>query len=139
VAPFPTFKVWFCANKPVVIKTRLKMKLVDEDLHDHGVRQILNFGHTIGHALERLFADKKRAISHGYAVAMGICYEAHLSHKQGFISEKEVKEIIQFMLRFYKPINLTESDLTSLTHYCFDDKKNKNENLRFIFLKSTSD
>jgi len=95
----------------------------------------LNFGHTMGHAIERLFAEKKRAMSHGYAVAMGICYEAYLSYKEGFIALKDVNAIQQFILRFYKPLNLTESDVTTLTNYCFDDKKNKNGIPNFIFLE----
>ena len=114
---------------------QFKTKIVSEDLYDNGIRQILNFGHTFGHAIERLFAEKKRAISHGYAVAMGICYEANLSHKQGFITLEDANNIQQFILRFYKPLHFTESDLTTLTHYCFDDKKNKNEKIRFVFLE----
>jgi len=112
-----------------------KMKIVEEDLHDKGARQILNFGHTVGHAIERLFAEKKRTISHGYAVAMGICYETFLSHKKGVLSLNDYEEIQQFILRFFKPLNFTESDITTITNYCFDDKKNKNGILRFIFLE----
>ena len=105
---------------------QFKAAIVAEDLHDNGKRQILNFGHTVGHAIERLFAEKKRTISHGYAVAMGICYEAYLSHKQGFITLKDVETIQQFILRFYKPIKLSDSDITAIINYCFDDKKSKN-------------
>jgi 3-dehydroquinate synthase len=114
---------------------QFKETLVAGDLHDKGVRQILNFGHTVGHAIERLFAEKKRAISHGYAVAIGICFEAYLSYKQGFISRNEVDEILQFILRFYKPAELTNAELTALTNYCFDDKKNINNKPNFIFLQ----
>lgn len=114
---------------------QFKMKWVKKDLHDHGARQILNFGHTVGHAIERLFAEKKRTISHGYAVAMGICYETYLSHKQGYLTLHEVEQIQQFILRFFKPLQLSDADLTMLTDFCFDDKKNKNEILRFIWLK----
>jgi 3-dehydroquinate synthase len=112
-----------------------KMKLVAEDLHDQGARQILNFGHTVGHAIERLFAEKKRKIAHGYAVAIGICYETYLSHQKGTLTLNDCEEIQQFILRFYKPLSFSEPDITALTNYCFDDKKNKNGNLRFIFLK----
>jgi 3-dehydroquinate synthase len=114
---------------------RFKENLVAEDLHDKGSRQILNFGHTVGHAIERLYAEKKRTISHGYAVAMGICYEAYGSHKKGNLSLQEYEEILQLILRFFKPLNFIESDITALTHYCLDDKKNKNENVHFVFLK----
>jgi len=112
-----------------------KETLVVEDLHDKGVRQILNFGHTIGHAIERLFAEKKRVISHGYAVAMGVCYEAYLSHNQNFITLQEFEQILRFILRFYKPLQLADDDLTTLAHYCFEDKKNINSTLPFIFLE----
>ena len=111
-----------------------KLKLVTEDLHDHGVRQILNFGHTVGHAIERLYAEKKRTISHGYAVAIGICHEAYLSYKKGYLSINDYEEILLFILRFYKPLHFSESEITALTHYCFDDKKTKNGDLCFIFL-----
>jgi len=123
------------SNKWIDDAIQFKMKLVTEDLHDKGMRQILNFGHTVGHAIERLFAEKKRAISHGYAVAMGICYEIYLSYKEGFITQEEVNTIQQFILRFYKPLNLTSSDINMLTNYCFDDKKNKNGIPHFIFLE----
>ena len=122
-------------NKWIEEAIQFKMKLVSEDLHDKGVRQILNFGHTVGHAIERLFAEKKRTVSHGYAVAMGICYEAYMSHKNGNLTLKDYETILHYILRFYKPLELTESDITALTNYCFDDKKNKNGILRFILLE----
>jgi len=105
---------------------QFKMKLVAEDLHDKGARHILNFGHTVGHAIERLFAKKKRTISHGYAVAMGICYEANLLYKKGVITLKDAETIQELIFRFYKPLTFSESDLTAITSYCFDDKKTKN-------------
>jgi len=114
---------------------QFKETLVAKDLHDKGERQILNFGHTVGHAIERLFAEKKRTMSHGYAVAMGICYEIYLSYKQGLITQHETEEVLRFVLRFYKPLTLTDADLTALTHYCFDDKKTINATPQFIFLE----
>ncbi|MDR2972636.1 MAG: 3-dehydroquinate synthase [Bacteroidales bacterium] len=112
-----------------------KMKIVEKDLHDNEIRQILNFGHTVGHAIERLFAEKKRNISHGYAVAMGICYESYISWKKGNLPMKCYKDILHFILRFYKPLNFTKSDISALANYCCDDKKNKNEIVRFIILE----
>jgi 3-dehydroquinate synthase len=122
-------------NKWIEEAIHFKETLVAEDLHDNGVRQILNFGHTVGHAIERLFAEKKRTIAHGYAVAMGICYEAFISHKKEYLTFNEYEDIQQLILRFYKPIHFTETDIIALTNYCFDDKKNKNEIIRFIFLE----
>jgi len=112
-----------------------KMELIKNDFYDKGIRQILNFGHTIGHAIERLFAEKKRAMSHGYAVAMGMCYEVYLSYNQGFITQQEAENILLFILRFYKPLELTDSELTAITNYCFDDKKTHNGTLHFVVLE----
>ena len=114
---------------------QFKNTVVAEDLHDNGIRHILNFGHTIGHAIERLYAEKKRTISHGYAVAMGICYESYLSYKKGFITLDEVETILQFINRFYKPLNFSEAETTTITNYCFDDKKNKNGVPNFVYLQ----
>ena len=112
-----------------------KMKLIENDLHDKGVRQILNFGHTVGHAIERLFAEKKRKMSHGYAVAMGMCHEVYLSYKQGFIIQQDAEIIFRFILRFYKHLELTDTELTAITKYCFDDKKTKNGVPHFVILE----
>lgn len=113
---------------------QFKTTVITEDLHDQGVRHILNFGHTIGHAIERLYAEKKRNIPHGYAVATGICYESYLSYKKGFITLNEVEMIQQFINRFYKPIDFSEAETTAITNYCFDDKKNKNGVPNFVYL-----
>jgi 3-dehydroquinate synthase len=114
---------------------KFKTTLVTKDLRDQGARQILNFGHSVGHAFERLFAEKKRTISHGYAVALGICYEAYLSYKNGVLSFHDMETILQMILRFYKPIKLSDSEIDAVTNYCFDDKKNKNGVPKFIFLE----
>ena len=122
-------------NEWIEESVQFKMKLVAKDLHDKGVRQILNFGHTVGHAIERWCAEKKRNVSHGYAVAMGICFESYLSYKQGFITLQDAEKVLEFILRFYKPLKLTDPDITTLAHYCFDDKKTINNTPRFIFLE----
>jgi 3-dehydroquinate synthase len=133
---FTKIKYTILKDKWIEEAIRFKETLVAEDLHDQGVRQILNFGHTVGHAIERLYAEKKRIISHGYAVAIGICYEVYLSYKQGYITYDEVNAIQQFILRFYPPLHFTDSEITAIINYCFDDKKNKNETLHFIHLET---
>jgi len=112
-----------------------KTTLVQEDLYDYGVRQILNFGHTFGHAIERLFAEKKRTISHGYAVAIGICYEVLMSNKRGLLPLKDADSILLFIFRFYKNIKFSDSDLDAISNYCFDDKKSTNNTPKFIMLE----
>jgi 3-dehydroquinate synthase len=116
---------------------KFKTNIVAEDLHDKGKRHILNFGHTVGHAIERLYAEKKRNISHGYAVAIGICHESYLSYKKGFITFNEVETILQLINMFYKPLIFSDAEITAITHYCFDDKKNTNGEPKFVYLEKT--
>lgn len=75
----------------------IKKSFVEEDEHDTGIRQMLNFGHTIGHAIE-LASDFQ--VSHGKAVAKGMAYMAEIAEKQGWCS-KETKDAIIGLLQRY--------------------------------------
>lgn len=76
----------------------IKKKFVEEDEHDTGVRQLLNFGHTIGHAIE-IASDFE--ISHGCAVAKGMAYMAEIAEKQGWC-DSETKNRIIDLLKLYE-------------------------------------
>lgn len=80
----------------------IKKKFVEEDEHDTGVRQLLNFGHTIGHAIE---IASNFEISHGQAVAKGMAYMAEIAEKQGWCSSETRESIISLL-------DLYEFDLT---------------------------
>ena len=80
----------------------IKTRIVEEDEFDTGVRQLLNFGHTIGHAIEKA-ADF--TVSHGKAVAKGMTMIAEISKKQGWCSEETARRIIEVL-------NLYEFDLS---------------------------
>lgn len=73
----------------------IKEEIVAKDLYDRGVRASLNFGHTVGHAIETL---SEYAISHGLAVAKGMALEATISHLAGYLSRDET-ELVQRTLR----------------------------------------
>ena len=68
----------------------IKMRFVEEDVFDTGVRQLLNFGHTIGHAIEHA---TNFSVSHGKAVAKGMAMMAEISMKQGWCSEETTRRI----------------------------------------------
>lgn len=76
----------------------IKKGFVEEDEHDTGVRQLLNFGHTIGHAIEKA---SNFEISHGKAVAKGMAYMAEISERQGWCS-RETAEAIKALLDIYE-------------------------------------
>lgn len=113
----------------------IKRNITDKDPDEKGIRKILNFGHTIGHALESYWLDSRTPLLHGEAVAIGMVSESFLSYRAGNIPESDLFDIRNAILRIYghhprlvKPHN----DLIEIMH---TDKKNKSGELRFSLLK----
>jgi 3-dehydroquinate synthase len=113
----------------------IKRQITDQDPNEQGIRKILNFGHTIGHALESYWLDSRTPLLHGEAVAIGMVSESFLSYRAGNIPESDLFDIRKTILRIYghhpkfvKPYN----DLIEIMH---TDKKNKFGELRFSLLK----
>jgi 3-dehydroquinate synthase len=79
----------------------IKMKLVLADEKDQGTRRLLNFGHTIGHAIEQV-----HQISHGHAVSMGMIFESDLSVSMGFIDESITHQIQQLLNQYHLPTQM---------------------------------
>jgi len=111
----------------------LKSMIVEEDEKDKNIRNILNFGHTIGHALESYFGYDY--IKHGEAVAYGILYSSKLSNKYSGLSDSDFKEISNLINKISLP-QLKELDLDRLINLIINDKKNINGKLKFILLES---
>lgn len=72
----------------------VKMSVVEQDLHESGVRRVLNLGHTLGHALEALAARRGRTLPHGDAVAIGMVFAARLARREGALVERDLPERI---------------------------------------------
>ncbi|GAA0188341.1 3-dehydroquinate synthase [Fulvivirga kasyanovii] len=104
---------------------QIKHKIVTEDPHEGGLRKALNFGHTIGHAIESYLLNNDKGILHGEAVAAGMICEAYLSYKRKLISETELNEIIQFIQSIYEKITLSDADREEVCGYLMQDKKNR--------------
>lgn len=111
-----------------------KQSIVEQDLHDHGLRQILNFGHTVGHAIEALLLTKcengkceNGKYFHGYCVMYGIVAEAYLSHLICGLPAEVVSTLSRFMLENYGAAPITCSDYEALLALMQHDKKNKEQ------------
>ena len=118
---------------------RIKNKIVQEDPFEKNVRKSLNFGHTIGHALETYFMDapdNRAPLLHGEAVAAGMICEAYLSSTVINLSDNSLKEITDFILSKYKLILLREKDLDNITALMLHDKKNENGLVNFSLIPS---
>lgn len=106
-----------------------KSSVVRQDPTEQGMRKILNAGHTIGHALESFFLKAGNKILHGEAVAAGLVAEAWLSKKRGILSETELNEISEFILKVFGKLNIGSENLHAIAGLCSQDKKNKGKRI----------
>jgi len=94
------------SGKAVVLRgliaraVRLKALVVEKDERDSGVRQSLNLGHTIGHALE---AATGFTLRHGFAVAIGVAAEATIAHRMGYLRGADLRRILHLLRRLHLP------------------------------------
>ncbi len=109
----------------------IKQQIVDEDPHEHGLRKILNAGHTIGHALEATQKD----IYHGEAVAWGLVAEAKLSNELGILPSDQLDVIETCINKYYKESKPKDIDYNLMLEKIKNDKKNTNEYISFSLLQ----
>jgi 3-dehydroquinate synthase len=113
----------------------IKAEVVSKDEREAGLRAILNFGHTVGHAVET--ATGYRKYLHGEAVAMGMCAAADLALNAGILDNKEVSDIKEAIRMYELPCDLPEGlDAGDLINAMEIDKKTKSGRLNFILPES---
>ena len=114
----------------------IKQQIVAEDPMEKGLRKILNFGHTLGHAIETYFLGKpKLHLLHGEAIAAGMICEAFLSFKRGMIDQKTLENIEEFIFSVYGKATIKDTDIESIIALTSQDKKNKGKEIRFSLLE----
>ena len=116
-------------EKVVTTSAAIKAEVVRQDETESGLRRILNFGHTAGHALER-----ETQIWHGEAVASGMMFAARLSHALGFLSSGEVDQLKKVILSAGLPVDL-QADPEILYENLRKDKKREGEKIHFVLLE----
>ncbi|KIA88312.1 3-dehydroquinate synthase [Kaistella jeonii] len=118
------------------IETSMKIKqnVVEQDFAEQNIRKTLNFGHTIGHALESLFLLKGKPIMHGEAVALGMICETRISMLQDLISEETSDTIISNLRKFFPHINVSAFSGEEILNLMKNDKKNSHGNINFSLL-----
>ncbi|TDQ18384.1 3-dehydroquinate synthase [Algoriphagus boseongensis] len=114
---------------------QIKKNVVEQDPKEQGLRKILNFGHTIGHAFESHFLDSANHLLHGEAIALGMICEGYLSIKKTGLSQSEFQEMTQKLLDIYGKVNFNETDLDPILDLCLQDKKNEGSTLMFSLLE----
>ena len=112
----------------------IKQDVVEKDFHESNIRKTLNFGHTIGHAVESLCLQQGNPILHGEAVAMGMIAEAHLAYLENLISEDDSKGIIENIQRYYPYLDISDFSDENITELLLNDKKNIDSKINFSLL-----
>ncbi|MCK9267650.1 MAG: 3-dehydroquinate synthase [Alkaliphilus sp.] len=117
---------------PHVIKRccEIKADIVSQDEKEGGLRKILNFGHTFGHALEGITDFSK--YSHGEAVIIGMYCETIIAKKLGMIDEKYAEEILSFLSNLGMNLNISNYSIAELVDWMSKDKKNIGGKISFV-------
>ncbi len=102
---------------------KIKAAVAKKDPRERGLRKILNFGHTIGHALEGHFLHTSNRLFHGEAIAAGMVIESHIAFKKGYLKAKDLDEISAFILSVFGKIQLPQD--AQWLPMLKQDKKNK--------------
>jgi 3-dehydroquinate synthase len=115
---------------------RIKQAVVAQDPTEKGWRKVLNFGHTVGHAVESYFlADPKRRLLHGEAIAVGMIAEAWLSTQRGLLPEKDLAQVEEFLFAVYGKVRLEAADAEAIAPLALQDKKNQGGKIQCVLLR----
>ena len=111
-----------------------KQNVVKTDPKDENIRHILNFGHTIGHAIESRSAETGSPVAHGVAVAQGLYYESLLSTRVGLLPQEEWQQIADFLPKHFPIPEITPDVLEKILPYMRNDKKNHDKSINFTLI-----
>ena len=109
----------------------LKLEIVNKDPFEKSIRKKLNFGHTIGHAIESYLLDSNSPTLHGFATAKGMIIESFISKKENLLSENYFHEIKTVLSNKFKPYLNFKIDSKSIIKLMLSDKKNTQNTINF--------
>ena len=113
----------------------VKQDIVSQDPYEKGIRKSLNFGHTIGHALESWSMHQNKPLLHGYAVAFGIICELYLSCILTGFPKDKLHTTAKFIREYYGIPRITCEDYPALLEFMTHDKKNIGGTINFTLLE----
>lgn len=132
----PNSDHWVTASS-ILASMQHKVAVVQQDFNDNGIRQCLNFGHTIGHAIESLSHQQKKPVLHGEAVLLGMIDELRLAEHL-FNCPMEIRLLLLDVKKKYFPMLDFRYQLWQLLPYISQDKKNDSE-IRFSLLQNVAE
>lgn len=115
---------------------QIKKDIVEMDESEGDIRKILNFGHTIGHAVEALGLKNSKYLLHGEAISIGMVAEARISVLLGILSKEDLKIIEQSLISAELPISIDELNIDQVIKLMNSDKKNEKGKINFTLLST---
>lgn len=115
----------------------IKNTIVCADPFEHGLRKTLNFGHTLGHAIESYFLShpQKTELLHGEAIAIGMIMETYISSELLNFPKNDLEVIKETFLKVFERITIEELDHEAIIELLKYDKKNEHGNINFVLLE----
>ena len=146
----PTFKSWKRQREKNILEIPsegsirhsigIKYNIVSSDPEERGYRKVLNFGHTIGHAIEGILSHElQQKVTHGDCVALGMLAEAQLSHKYADMKKSDLKNICDYLTLHYEKIDLNGVTREAFFNSLMQDKKNRGEEIRATLIRKPGD
>jgi 3-dehydroquinate synthase len=124
------------AESIIIKSAKDKIRVVEEDGLEAGLRKILNFGHTAGHAIETWFLKSGNPVTHGEAVAAGMICESWISNQLTGLSDNDLEQVITTIDRSFQRLSFPAAVFDELLQLTRQDKKVRGNTSRFSLLKT---
>ncbi|WP_417620127.1 3-dehydroquinate synthase [Oceanihabitans sediminis] len=117
---------------------KIKKDIVEQDPLEESLRKTLNFGHTLGHAIESYFLSnpKKESLLHGEAIAVGMILASYISTKTCNLATPTNQEIKDTILSIFGKVKFEQEDYKPIIELLIYDKKNEHGNINFVLLET---
>ena len=112
----------------------IKNTIVSQDPFENGIRKALNFGHTLGHAIESYFLESQNQLLHGEAIAIGMILESYLSKTKKMLTNQSYILIKTTLKKIYSTVIFTKNDIDAIIELLIHDKKNAYGQVQFVLL-----
>jgi 3-dehydroquinate synthase len=114
----------------------IKNEIVLQDPTEKNIRKALNFGHTLGHAIESYFLENenKKTLLHGEAIAVGMILESYISLEKKLINQDEYNQIKTTIKTIYDDVQFDDKDIAPILELLIHDKKNEYGNIQFALI-----
>lgn len=114
---------------------KVKYRITQQDPLEKGLRKVLNFGHTVGHALESHYLESSEKLYHGEAIAIGMICEAYISHMKELLNYQDLELISQQIVRYFGLVKIDDKAIGKVCSLVKHDKKNVDNTIMCTLLK----